>query len=222
MQIGKKSWHRTWAIRGRTNGSWFFGLCLWFSVLFQAWWNMSQQGSPLWRRLQNGTELRGESLSQLHLDIGQSMDYLTKRDLEEIGDWIKVHEGCELLPYEDTAVPPRITIGYGRNLSDVGISQEEADILFNSDLKVALEECEEFYWGFSDYPQEVKIVLVDLMFNMGRPTMEGFVKFNQALKEDNYRECAKELEHSRYYHQTGRRAQRNIDLLLEASNKYQL
>lgn len=150
------------------------------------------------------------------------MDYLRDREVEEIANWIKEHEGCELTPYEDTAEPPRITIGFGRNLSDVGISIEEAEMLFESDLQIAIDECEEFFYCFSDHPQEVKIVLVDLMFNMGRPTLENFVKFREALLDDNYRECAKELEDSKYFHQTGRRAKRNIELLKIASEKYQL
>ena len=39
---------------------------------------------------------------------------------------LKEHEGRRLKPYTDTV--GKLTIGYGRNLTDVGISDEEARI----------------------------------------------------------------------------------------------
>jgi GH24 family phage-related lysozyme (muramidase) len=46
-------------------------------------------------------------------------------------DIIKQQEGCRLKPYTDTT--GHITIGYGRNLTDCGISQDEADLMLAND-----------------------------------------------------------------------------------------
>ncbi|HAC30701.1 MAG TPA: lysozyme, partial [Marinobacter hydrocarbonoclasticus] len=46
---------------------------------------------------------------------------------------LKRHEGLRLKPYLDTASSPRLTIGYGRNLEDVGISRDEADFMLDND-----------------------------------------------------------------------------------------
>ena len=53
---------------------------------------------------------------------------------------IAKHEGLRLKPYKDSV--GKLTIGYGRNLDDVGISQEEAEILFSADVAQARKEAE--------------------------------------------------------------------------------
>ena len=40
-----------------------------------------------------------------------------------------------VMSYKCTANPPRDTIGVGRNLNDVGISEEEAMFLLDNDIK---------------------------------------------------------------------------------------
>ena len=50
---------------------------------------------------------------------------------ESLKDWIKSCEGYESHPYLDTV--GKVTIGYGRNIGDNGISLEEAQIMFNND-----------------------------------------------------------------------------------------
>jgi len=50
-------------------------------------------------------------------------------DRQLLRSQIERHEGLRLKPYLDTATPPRLTIGYGRNLDDVGITREEADYM---------------------------------------------------------------------------------------------
>ena len=44
-------------------------------------------------------------------------------------DLIKKHEGLRLFPYKCSV--GKLTIGYGRNIEDTGISKEEAETLLN-------------------------------------------------------------------------------------------
>ena len=47
-----------------------------------------------------------------------------------------------------------------------------------------------------------------MMFNMGRPRLSGFKKFNAAIEEGNWLEAAKEGRDSRWYNQVTNRAER--------------
>ena len=46
-------------------------------------------------------------------------------NINPVAHLIKKHEGLSLKPYKCTA--GKLTIGYGRNIEDKGISQEEAE-----------------------------------------------------------------------------------------------
>ena len=48
---------------------------------------------------------------------------------------LKTDEGLRLKPYHCTA--GALTIGYGRNLDAVGITEAEADILLKADIDIA-------------------------------------------------------------------------------------
>ena len=51
------------------------------------------------------------------------------------------HEGLRLKPYHDTAAPPRLTIGVGRNLDDVGLrSEAEGVYLLRNDIEAIWRE----------------------------------------------------------------------------------
>ena len=49
---------------------------------------------------------------------------------------LKRHEGKRLFPYHCTA--NKLTIAYGRNLDDVGVTEEEAELMLVNDVKLSL------------------------------------------------------------------------------------
>ena len=51
---------------------------------------------------------------------------------------LKRHEGIRLFPYKCTA--DKLTIGIGRNLQDVGISEQEAETMLLNDIEIAKEQ----------------------------------------------------------------------------------
>ena len=65
-------------------------------------------------------------------------------DKGKLIDMLILHEGLELKPYQCTA--DKTTIGVGRNLSDVGITEEEAKFLLLNDLQRIQKEIE--HWTF--------------------------------------------------------------------------
>jgi len=128
-------------------------------------------------------------------------------------DFIKRLEGLKLKPYRDKF--GNLTIGYGRNLDDKGISEIEADILFDFDVVNCIKDLHSIFDDFFDYPLEVRQVLVSMMFNLGKKRFLTFKKFIKAIKEKNYEEAIKESYNSKRFHQIPGRVEFEINLLKE-------
>jgi lysozyme len=122
-------------------------------------------------------------------------------------DQLKRDEGLRLTPYRCTA--GKLTIGYGRNLDDVGISKEEAEFLLASDVaKVRIELPKHLPWMTALTPPR-QAVLVNMAFNMG--IAGGLLKFKNTLRlieTGEYAEAAKAMLDSKWAEQTGQRALR--------------
>ena len=120
----------------------------------------------------------------------------------------KDFEGLRLKPYKCTA--GKLTIGYGRNLEDVGITKTEADMLFERDFAVAESEvirlCKEYGIDPNNLIEQRFYVLTDMMFNLGYTHLSQFKKLLQALKNGLYEDAAREMMDSLWAKQVGNRA----------------
>lgn len=108
-----------------------------------------------------------------------------------------------MLPYTDTV--GKLTIGWGRNLEENGISQEEADYLFDNDIAICEKELSKCKW-YVDQPEGVQAALLNMCFNLGLPRLKGFKRMISALKEKNYTQAAIEALDSKWAKQVGQRA----------------
>lgn len=115
-------------------------------------------------------------------------------------------EGMRLRPYVDTA--GKTTIGVGRNLTDNGISSDEALVLLQNDMKAALEDCESAFEWWTDLDDVRQRVLCNLCFNMGLVTLLTFTTFLRLMSQANYQAAADDLLHTKWAGQVGQRAQR--------------
>lgn len=138
---------------------------------------------------------------------------MTEDLLNEIKNHVKISEGLSLMPYEDTH--QLLTIGYGRCLDIRGISKDEAEYLFKNDIDIATKEVRKIINRFDDLPDQAKIVLVDLSFNLGISKLLKFENFLDAIDARDFSKACEELQNSRWWHQVGTRATRNYDLLQE-------
>jgi lysozyme len=126
--------------------------------------------------------------------------------ITSLADQLRRDEGTRLHPYKDTV--GKLTIGTGRNLDDVGISQDEADLMLANDIKVATIRLEStFPWtvGLDDVR---KSVLVNMTFNMG---IGGLAQFKDTLRKvqaGDYAGAAQAMLDSGWAKQVGPRAQR--------------
>ena len=98
---------------------------------------------------------------------------------------------------------------FGRPVG-TAIAEERVRSCFERDLDIAIGECGTLYGegAFGDLPDEVQQILVNMMFNMGRPRLSGFKKFNAAIAAGDWKEAAKEGRDSRWYNQVTNRAER--------------
>lgn len=125
-------------------------------------------------------------------------------DIDKASQYVRKFEGLKLKPY--TCPSGKLTIGYGHNLEDNGITLEIAEDLLFLDLKVAEMEC---YGKISCYPildDARKFVLLDMCFNMGINKLLTFKKMLSALTKKDYKTAAKEMLDSKYARQVGQRA----------------
>lgn len=116
-------------------------------------------------------------------------------------------EGRERKPYRDSV--GKLTIGVGRNLDDRGLRQSEIDLLLTNDIEEVVTACAALpYWNLLDPVRQ--LVVADLVFNLGLSKWLQFVRANEALERKEWGRAAIELEHSRWFNQTGRRARKLV------------
>jgi lysozyme len=118
---------------------------------------------------------------------------------------LKKHEGVELKPYKCTS--NKLTIGIGRNLEDVGISEHEAEFLLMNDLDTYMTAAKTYDW-YAGLNDARKAVIVNMLFNMGQTNFNKFLKMKQALDVGDHAEAAKQMLDSRWAKQVkGRSAE---------------
>lgn len=116
---------------------------------------------------------------------------------------IKKHEGLRLLPYKCTA--GKLTIGYGRNLEDNGISQYEAEEMLNNDIQRCYSQLVKLHcWNKLDEVRQA--VLLDMCYNLGIVRLKNFKKMLGALEVGAYNRAAAEMLNSKWAAQVKSRA----------------
>ena len=121
---------------------------------------------------------------------------------------IKEHEGLVLKPYKCTA--NKLTIGYGHNLEDNGLSKTACEFILLEDIDEAKKNLyavftRKFYESLND---KQKIALIDMMFNLGLSKFLTFKKFILAVKNKDFIKASAEIINSKAYQQNKRRYQK--------------
>ena len=126
---------------------------------------------------------------------------------EEVFETLKIDEGVEYQIYLDHLGYP--TFGVGHLVTDndpeaglevgTGISNERVWEAFESDLDTSVAD---------DFPEEVQQVVVNMMFNMGRPRLSKFKKMLAGLESGDFKTAALEGRDSKWYNQVTNRAER--------------
>lgn len=116
------------------------------------------------------------------------------------------HEGLKLKPYHDTE--GKLTIGVGRNLTDVGIDKSEAMDLFRHDIaKIYSSLLTKRHEWILDLDPVRRDVIINMIFNMGLRKFYTFKKAIVAMKGGNWSKAASEMLDSKWRVQVKDRAQ---------------
>lgn len=130
---------------------------------------------------------------------------------DKLVDELKLDEGFRSKPYYDSV--GKLTIGYGRNLSDVGITEREASDLLTNDIIKAYRIAAELVPNWSLLDDERQNVLANMAFNMGGATLATFKNFLAAVNDRNYKLAAQHGRDSKWYRQVGQRAERLMTVM---------
>ena len=137
-------------------------------------------------------------------------------NIEQVQKQLEIDEGVVYKIYTDHLGYPTFGIGHLITKNDpefeepVGtpVSKERVDSVFAVDIKIAEDECCVLYPFWEELPEEVQEILVNMMFNLGRPRLTKFKKMNAALEMGDWKTAAIEGRDSRWYHQVGNRSER--------------
>lgn len=152
---------------------------------------------------------------QLRIDEGNVLHvYLDSKGLETIGiGRCLVTKGLtnEECDYLNLGV-------YGRDevidvLKDRGITQNEADYLLDNDIDFFDGELFNSLPWLEDQPEMVKIILMNMCFNLGCAGLMAFRLTLGDIEDGKYMEASQQMLNSKWAHQTGSRARRLSNLL---------
>jgi lysozyme len=117
---------------------------------------------------------------------------------------IKGHEGLRLKPYKCTS--RKLTIGYGRNLDDKGITEKEADTMLLNDIIECIQQLTRHFPWIDELSHNRQAVLIDMCFNLGIKGLMKFEKTLDAIRFFDYDKAADYMLQSEWAKQVGQRA----------------
>ena len=110
----------------------------------------------------------------------------------------------ELKPYRDSL--GILSIGVGRNLDEVGITEGEAITLLDHDIDRARADLARAFPWTNNLDPVRRDALTNMCFNMGIGRLRGFGKMLRALEAGDWLEAAAQALESRWAVQVGSRA----------------
>ena len=140
-------------------------------------------------------------------------------NLDILREEIAADEGKVLKIYKDHLGYPTFGIGHliieddpehGQRVG-TKVSEERCDEAFDQDVKSVLADCDTLYDDFGGLPEEVQLILANMMFNMGRTRLSKFRNMNAAVEEGDWNRASQEMMNSRWYNQVRNRARRLVE-----------
>ena len=139
-------------------------------------------------------------------------------DLPKLKADLENDEGCINEVYLDHLGYPTFGIGhlirdtdpeYG---CDVGekITKERVAEAFEDDVQITYNDCLRLYPDFDMLPNEVQLIIANMMFNLGATRMGKFVGMKAGVDARDWQKAADEMVDSLWYKQVTNRANRLV------------
>ena len=139
-------------------------------------------------------------------------------NIDKLREEIAYDEGIVYKVYLDHLGLP--TFGIGHLIRDydpefgweVGteVSESRVNEAFEQDIQTILSDCLKLYPDFESLPEEVKRIIANMMFNMGRPRLSKFKGMKRGVDARDWNAAANEMVDSRWYRQVTKRADRLV------------
>ncbi len=139
-------------------------------------------------------------------------------DIKKLQKELEIDEGKVLKIYKDHLGYPTFGIGhlilktdpeYGKPVG-TPVSEERVTEAFNADIISVLNDCDTLYPDFDEKPEEVQLIIANMMFNMGLTRLSKFKNMKKAVDKKNWQLAADEMMDSRWYKQVTNRADRLV------------
>ena len=124
--------------------------------------------------------------------------------MNKLIEQLKIHEGFRSTVY--TCSGGKKTCGYGRNLEDIGISEEEAEMLLKNDIYEATNQLLNAFPFMATFSDVRISAMINFTFNVGIGTVRKFSNTIEYLKNEDWDAAADEMMDSKWAEQVGDRA----------------
>ena len=139
-------------------------------------------------------------------------------NIEQLRKELEVDEGVKYEIYKDHLGYPTFGIGHlvidsdPEHGQEVGtpVSEDRVIEAFDNDVQVVLADCERLYNDFNVLPEEVQLIIANMMFNMGRPRLSKFKGMKAGVDAQDWNKAADEMIDSNWYKQVPNRAGRLV------------
>jgi lysozyme len=140
-------------------------------------------------------------------------------DINQLRKELELDEGVKYEIYLDHLGLPTFGIGHLVRDDDpergqpVGTPVSESRVIdaFEADVETVLNDCETLYDDFYDLPEEMQLVIANMLFNMGRPRLSKFKGMKAGVDARDWNEAADQMVDSRWYRQVTNRADRLVE-----------
>ena len=139
-------------------------------------------------------------------------------NMEKLREELEKDEGVKYEVYLDHLGYP--TFGIGHLITDddpecgapVGtkVDTDRVKEAFETDVESVLSDCEQLYVQFEHLPEEAKLIIANMMFNMGRTRLSKFKGMKRGVDARNWEAAADEMVDSQWYNQVTNRADRLV------------
>lgn len=97
-----------------------------------------------------------------------------------------------------------LTVGYGRDLSNKGVTLTEAKIMLQNDIDEAENDCKSIFQGWTEMSAYRKWALIEMRFKLSGQ-FHRFVEMIRAVNLNDWQKAAKILKDSEWYANAGHR-----------------
>lgn len=139
-------------------------------------------------------------------------------DVNKLKKELAIDEGVKHEIYLDHLGYPTFGIGHLIKKDDpeygspvkTPVSEERVDECFKEDIKITLGDCLTLYDDFYELPEEVQLIIANMMFNMGLPRLSKFRGMKRGVDARDWNKAADEMVDSRWYSQVPNRSERLV------------